>query len=79
MNSLELVRTFLKDRLGVEPDKVTEQAPLAELGVDSMMLLELMFEFENHLGFRLPSDLQTPVTVGEMVAMMEGLAAKGRA
>ncbi len=75
---MELVRTFLQDRLGVAPDKVLPGALLIDLGVDSMMLLELMFEFENHLGFRLPPDLQSPATVGEMVSMMEGLAAKGR-
>ena len=42
MDSIGLIREFLKDRLGVEPDRVVPAAALAELGVDSLMMLELM-------------------------------------
>ena len=75
MDSLGLIREFLKDRLGVEPDRVTLEAPLAELGVDSLMMLELMFEFEDRFGIKLATDLQTPKTVGEMITLMDGLIA----
>lgn len=74
MTSLELVRSFLENRLGVAPERVEPASSLAELGVDSMMMLELMFEFETHLGIRLPTDLETPRTVGEMLDMMDRLA-----
>lgn len=74
MTSLELVRSFLENRLGVEPTRVEPASALAELGVDSMMMLELMFEFETHLGIRLPSDLSSPQTVGDMLDMMDRLA-----
>ena len=74
MTSLELVRSFLENRLGVEPARVEPASSLAELGVDSMMMLELMFEFETHLGIRLPTDLDTPRTVGDMLDMMDRLA-----
>lgn len=74
MTSLELVRSFLENRLGVEPARVEPASSLADLGVDSMMMLELMFEFETHLGIRLPTDLDTPRTVGDMLDMMDRLA-----
>ncbi|MCU0762179.1 MAG: acyl carrier protein [Hydrogenophaga sp.] len=74
MTSLELVRSFLENRLGVQPERVEPASSLIELGVDSMMMLELMFEFETHLGIRLPTDLETPRTVGEMLDMMDRLA-----
>ena len=74
MTSLELVQTFLENRLGVDPARVEPAAELANLGVDSMMMLELMFEFETHLGIRLPSDLSSPQTVGDMLDMMDRLA-----
>jgi acyl carrier protein len=74
MTSLELVQTFLENRLGVDPAMVEPAAELANLGVDSMMMLELMFEFETHLGIRLPSDLSSPQTVGDMLDMMDRLA-----
>lgn len=75
MSSTELIRTFLTDRLGVEPDQVTPEALLAELGVDSLMLAELMFEAEDRLGIEIPSDVQPPKTVAEMQSVIDSLAA----
>ena len=51
-------------------------ALLANLGVDSLMMLELMFEFEDRFGIKLVRDLKTPRTVGEMAALMDGLIAR---
>lgn len=76
MNSLDLIREFLKDRLDVEPGRVALETPLAGLGVDSLMLLELMFEFEDRHEIKLSADLKTPVTVGEMVSLMDGVIAE---
>ena len=73
MNSLDLIREFLKDHLGLDPEKVTAEAALADIGVDSLMMLELMFEFEDRCGITLSNDLKSPKTVGEMVALMDRL------
>ena len=73
MESIGLIRDFLKDRLGVEPESVVSAAVLAELGVDSLMMLELMFEFEDRFGVKLTPGLKPPRTVGEMVTLMDGL------
>lgn len=73
MESLGLIREFLQDRLGVAPDLVVSDAQLAVLGVDSLMMLELMFEFEDRFGITLSKDLKSPKTVGEMVALMDRL------
>ena len=75
MSSTELIRTFLTDRLGVEPDQVTPQALLAELGVDSLMLAELMFEAEDRMGIEIPPDVKPPRTVAEMQAVIDALTA----
>ena len=73
MESLGLIREFLQDRLGVLPDKVVSDAQLDSLGVDSLMMLELMFEFEDRFGITLSKDLKSPKTVGEMVTLMDRL------
>jgi len=78
MESIGLIRDFLKDRLGVEPEKVVSEAVLAELGVDSLMMLELMFEFEDQFGIKLARNLKTPRTVGEMITLMDGLISKSK-
>lgn len=76
MDSIGLIREFLDDRLGVKPEDVVPAALLGDLGVDSLMMLELIFEFEDRFGVKLSSTLKTPKTVGEMVAMMDGLIAE---
>ena len=73
MNSADLIRTFLTDRLGVEPGQVQPASLLADLGVDSLMLAELMFEAEDRLGIEIPSDLPLPATVGDMQAAVDVL------
>jgi acyl carrier protein len=79
MNSIALIREFLDERLGAAPEHVVPDALLAELGVDSLMMLELMFAFEDRFGIKVPSDLENPKSVGDMAAAMDGLIAAGRA
>ncbi len=75
MSSTEMIRKFLVDRLGVEPDQVQPEALLADLGVDSLMLAELMFEAEDRMGIDIPSDVEPPKTVAEMLAIIDALVA----
>jgi acyl carrier protein len=73
MNSAELIRNFLTERLGVEPHQIQPEALLADLGVDSLMLAELMFEAEDRLGIEIPSDLSPPRTVADMQSSIDTL------
>lgn len=75
MQSTELIRQFLHERLGVDPQQVVSDARLADLGVDSLMLAELMFEAEDRLGISIDSSVTAPRTVGDMVALIEALQA----
>jgi len=75
MDALGLIREFLKERLGVEPDRVLPDTELEALGVDSLMLLELMFEFEDRFGVEIPSNEASPRSVGQVIALMERLSA----
>lgn len=76
MNSIGLIREFLLDRLGVEADRVVPDALLTELGVDSLMMLELMFEFEDRFEIKLPHDLKSPRTVGDVISLIDRLLAE---
>ena len=72
---LDVIRDFLNERLAIAPERVVREAKLSELGVDSLMLLELFFEFEERLNVNLSKDLPTPKTVGELLAIVERLQA----
>jgi len=75
MQSTELIRQFLHDRLGAAPESVVPGALLADLGVDSLMLAELMFEAEDRLGISIDSSVAIPKSVGEMVSLIDSLRA----
>ncbi|WP_068637166.1 acyl carrier protein [Thauera butanivorans] len=75
MESIELIREFLKDRMAIDPEKVVPEAVLAELGVDSLSMLELIFEFEDRFKIDVPADSEPPKIVGEMVTLMDSLIA----
>ena len=75
MQSIELIRKFLQDRLGAEPEQVVPAAVLTDLGVDSLMLAELMFEAEDNLGISIDSNVDIPKTVGDMLRLLDGLLA----
>ncbi len=75
MQSTKLIQEFLQERLGADPAQVVDEALLVDLGVDSLMLAELMFEAEDRLGISIDSDVAIPATVGDMVALIDGLLA----
>lgn len=75
MQSTELIRQFLHERVGTPHDQVVDDALLADLGVDSLMLAELMFEAEDRLGISIDSNVTIPKTVGNMVQLIDTLLA----
>lgn len=67
MDTLAELRQMLQERLGADPATVVPEASLEALGVDSLMLLDLMFEFEEKLSISMPSDLPRPETVQDLL------------
>ncbi len=74
MNDLELIKDFLKNRVEAPLlDKIVPEATLTELGVDSLMLIELIFEFEDKTGITVPADIPPPKTVGELLHQLDDI------
>ena len=73
METLEIVRNFLSERIGKIEHELAPDAVLADIGVDSLMLLELLFEFEDRLGIELPKDVGAPKTIGELIALIDAI------
>jgi len=68
-DAFERVKKIVVDLLGVEPDKVTQDARFREdLGADSLDLVELIMEFEEEFGGTISDDeAQQIQTVGQAV------------
>jgi acyl carrier protein len=73
-DELAIARNFLKERLNLDPDRIRPEATLEELDIDSLMLLELFFEFEEKLDVNLAQNLPTPKTVGQLIEIVKGLS-----
>jgi len=66
-----VVREFLTQRFDVANDRMGEDVSIRDLGLDSMMMLEVMLEVEDRLGVKL-MDLSMPANptlrdIGDLV------------
>jgi acyl carrier protein len=71
MEILALLKETLHERYDVPLEAITPESHLDTLGIDSLGLVELMFELEDRLGVRLPEDFATPTTVSDVIAVVE--------
>src|SRR3546814_6367370 len=56
-DSAEKVKKIVVEHLGVEADKVTEEASfIDDLGADSLDIVELVMAFEEEFGVEIPDD-----------------------
>src|SRR6266699_1917161 len=69
-DNLSVLSEFLHKRENIDPARVTPEALLEELKVDSLLLLELLFEFEDRLGVKIPQDIPRPKTVGDFLGLV---------
>jgi acyl carrier protein len=72
-NISERVKKIVVEHLGVEADKVTENASfIDDLGADSLDTVELVMAFEEEFGCEIPDDAaETILTVGDAVKFLE--------
>ena len=71
------VKEIIINELGVEPEKVTDDASFVEdLGADSLDTVELVMAFEEEFNVEIPDDAaETIVTVGDAIKFLEKNAA----
>jgi acyl carrier protein len=67
-DNAQKVRDIIEKELGVERDKMTDEASFIEdLGADSLDIVELVMEFEKEFNIDIPEKLRT---VGDAVAYL---------
>ncbi len=70
-SALETMQELLQERLGIEKEKVTTEASLEDLGIDSLMQIELLFDFEDKFKVKIPDTSTRPTTIGELLKIIE--------
>lgn len=72
MATIDIVKDVLVENLDLEADKVTEDATLESLGVDSLDMVELICDLEEkcEVEFGEPEGIET---IGQLVAHINSL------
>ncbi|QWD07911.1 acyl carrier protein [Polynucleobacter paneuropaeus] len=73
MSNIALItmQDLLKERLGIDKERVTLDASLEDLGIDSLMQIELLFDFEDKYKVKIPDLTEKPTTIGDLIAIVE--------
>ena len=79
MTTLESVQTILKKNLGLSAEAVKPETTLESLAIDSLALIEVMFDIETELNITIPVDASASQsqlkTVGDLIAYVDKLLA----
>ena len=78
MDILTVIRDFLHDRLEIDPATIQPETTLAELQIDSLMLVELIFECEDKFHVTFERDTPAPKNIGELVVIVEEFIAESK-
>ncbi|MCK5483799.1 MAG: acyl carrier protein [Gemmatimonadetes bacterium] len=72
-DAADKVREIIANELGVEMEKVTDEASFVEdLGADSLDTVELVMAFEEEFGVEIPDeDAEQMLTVGDAIRYLQ--------
>ena len=81
MDTLTRIKELAATQFGGEPDAIDENAPVDQLGIDSLGFLEFLFELEDKFGISIPQESVADVkTLAELATAIDGvIAAKSAA
>ena len=74
MNS-DLINLFA-ETFGIAEDKLLPGATLESLGLDSLAVIEFLFQIEDQFHIQIPDQASPPRTLDEMVQLIEPLMPK---
>lgn len=76
VDTLHTIRAIAAKQFGVPPDSIDTDAPVDQLGIDSLDFLELLFELEDEFGLPIPPESVNGVrTLGGLATTIDGLIA----
>ena len=78
MSAYSFIANVLSETYDVSPEAISPEATLTELGLDSLTIVELLFDVEDEFEIEVPEERATFKTVGEAAALVDELVqAKG--
>ena len=83
MTTLEALQEILLENFPLKPEALQPDVQLADLDIDSLSIVEVLFEVEDKFGVTVPSDSATMrnqlKTIADLAAYVDTLIAEQRA
>jgi acyl carrier protein len=65
-----MIREFLASHVKNAPADITPETTFESIGVDSMTMLEMMFEIEDKYAIHIPENVAPPANIGQLLELM---------
>ena len=75
MSSLAQLQSLINKKYGLEPAKLDPHASMRGAGVDSLTLVEFIFEVEDHFKISVPEANSEIDTLADLAAVVDNLLA----
>ncbi|HTP94407.1 MAG TPA: phosphopantetheine-binding protein [Burkholderiales bacterium] len=79
MNTLESVQRLLAEKFELKAEQVQPDSELDKLGLDSLSIIEFMFNVEDEFKIKVPDQRVEIKTVQDIVAIVDKLVAEQHA
>jgi acyl carrier protein len=80
MSTLEIVQDILIGKFALDRTKLTPDAELSQLGIDSLAVLELLFDIEDRFGLKIKEDTPNSLmTLQDVVFYIDALLTQRQA
>jgi acyl carrier protein len=74
VDTLDAIGALAAKQFGVDPSRIDVDAPIQQLGVDSLGFLEFLFELEEHFDISIEQDDAKEVrTIRDLAALIDRL------
>jgi len=73
VSPFEFLAQVLSEKYDVPREAISPEATLTELGLDSLTIVELLFDVEDEFGIEIPEERATFQTLAEAAALVDEL------
>ena len=76
MSTLQTIQRMMAEQFELEEDKLTPDAELESLGLDSLSVIEFMFNIEDEFSIKLPDERVELKTIQDIANVVDRLVAE---
>lgn len=76
MSSLQTIQRMMVEQFDLKPEDLSPDAQLESLGLDSLSVIEFMFNLEDELKIKLPDERVEIKTIGDVVNLLDKIIAE---